>query len=128
MPDGSYLVINTTDAAGNESSTLLIVDNTSAPTVDLGRDGLDGFDFAAIDLTFAPDAELTITEEHLMALTGADHELIVKGDAGDSVTLVGGEASGETREIDGEIYNVYTLGDHGSVLLDDDIIATTTIV
>ena len=127
VPDGSYLVVHTTDTAGNESSTLLIVDNTSAPTVDLGRDGLDGFDFAAIDLTFAPDAELTITEEHLMALTGADHELIVKGDAGDSVTLVGGEMSGETRVIDGETYNVYTLGDHGSVLLDDDISATTTI-
>ena len=53
VPDGSYLVINTTDAAGNKSSTLLIVDYTSAPTVDLGRDGLDGSDFAAIDLTFA---------------------------------------------------------------------------
>ncbi len=63
-----------------------------------------------------------------MALTGADNELIVKGDAGDSVTMVGGEASGETRVIDGEIYNIYPLGDHGSVLLDDDIIATTTIV
>ena len=127
VPDGSYLVINTTDTAGNESSTLLIVDNTTAPTVDLGRAGLDGFDFAAIDLTFAPDAELTITKEHLMALTGADHELIVKGDAGDNVTLVGGEASGETRVIDGETYNVYTLGDHGSVLLDDDISATITL-
>jgi hypothetical protein len=127
VPDGSYLVINTADTAGNESSTLLIVDNSTAPTVDLDRAGLDGFDFSAIDLTFAPDAEMTITEEQLTALTGADHELVVKGNTGDSVTLVGGEDSGETRIIDGETYNVYSLGDHGSVLLDDDIKITTTI-
>lgn len=127
VPDGSYLVINTTDTSGNGSSTLLIVDNSTAPIVDLDRAGLSGFDFAAIDLTFAPDADLVMTEEQLMALTGADHELIIKGNEGDSVTLVGGTDSGETRVIDGETYAIYTLGDHGSVLLDDDINITTTI-
>ncbi|MGL6208849.1 MAG: Ig-like domain-containing protein, partial [Paracoccaceae bacterium] len=101
VPDGSYLVINTEDAAGNESSTLLIVNNTNAPNVDLSRAGLAAFDFTAIDLTFAPDADLTITEAQLRNLTGPDQQLMIKGAADDSVALAGGVDSGQTRSIEG---------------------------
>ena len=126
VPDGSYLVINTEDLAGNESSTLLIVNNTSAPDVDLSRDGLSDFDFTAIDLTFAPDAELTISTEQLQSITGPDQQLVVKGDTDDHVTLIGGTNSGTTQNIDGETYKLYTLGSGTSVLIDDDILTTTT--
>jgi large repetitive protein len=122
VPDGSYLVINTADEVGNSSSTLLIVDNRTATNVDLTRAGLAGFDFSAIDLTFAPDARLTITEAQLNALTGPDRELVIKGDAGDTVTMTGAVETGATETIDGQTYTVYTLGSGGAkILLDDDI-------
>jgi hypothetical protein len=122
VPDGSYLVINTADEVGNSSSTLLIVDNRTATHVDLTRTGLSGYDFSAIDLTFAPDARLTITEAQLNALTGPDHQLVIKGDAGDTVTMTGAVDTGTSQIIDGQTYTVYTLGAHGAtILLDDDI-------
>jgi hypothetical protein len=122
VPDGSYLVVNTGDGAGNRSSTLFIVDNSSATTVNLSRPGLANFDFAAVDLTFAPDARMTITEAQLTALTGPDQQLIVKGGRDDSVTMIGAVATGQTIRIDGERYDIFTLGSSGaSVLLDDDI-------
>jgi len=128
VPDGSYLVINTEDAAGNESSTLLIVNNTNAPEVDLSRDGLQAFDFTAIDLTFAPDADLRITEAQLRNLTGPDQQLLVKGDSDDSVMLIGGVDSGQTRSVEGETYRLYSLGTGASVLVDDDILTNTSVV
>ena len=129
VPDGTYLVINTADISGNESSTLLIVDNTSAPDVDLDRAGLSGFDFSTIDLTFAPEAELSISAEQILALTGADRQLMVKGDADDWVSLTDAVDSGTTTEIDGEVYRLFTLGDSGaSVLIDDDITTTTSVI
>ena len=122
VPDGSYLVVNTTDLAGNESSTLLVVNNTNAPDIDLSRPGLSGFDFSAIDLTFAPDADLTITEAQILNITGADKTLVIKGDIDDNVSIVGGVNTNQTQEIDGEMYNIYTVGTSGAtVLLDDDI-------
>lgn len=122
VPDGSYLVVNTADAAGNQSSTLLIVDNTNAPTVDLSRGGLTNFDFTAIDLTFAPDARLTITEAQLRDLTGPDNRLMVKGGEDDTVTMTGAVATGQSEVIDGQRYAIYTLGSgDATLLLDDDI-------
>jgi hypothetical protein len=121
VPDGSYLVVDTTDTAGNQSSTLFIVNNTNAPDIDLSRPGLGQFDFSAIDLTFAPDADLTITEAQILAITGADKTLTIKGGADDTVNIMDGRITG-TQDIDGETYNIYTVGASGAtVLLDDDI-------
>ncbi|NEX46457.1 Ig-like domain-containing protein [Pseudotabrizicola algicola] len=122
VPDGSYLVVDTTDLAGNQSSTLLIVNNTNAPDIDLSRPGLSNFDFSAIDLTFAPDADLTITEAQLLNITGADKTVLIKGGSDDRVEIIDGVNTGQTREVDGETYNIYTVGSSGAtVLLDDDI-------
>ena len=125
VSDGSYLVIGGTDAAQNPSSTLAVVNHTTAVNVDLSRAGLDGFDFASIDLTFAPDAKLTLTASDLQRLTGPDHELLIKGDSDDAVKLGGAQDTHQVRHIDGQDYAVYALGD-GLVLVDDDI--TTTII
>ena len=122
VPDGSYLVINTEDAAHNQTSTLFITNTTAASTVDLDREGLAGFDLAAIDLSKAPEAHMTINENQLLALTGADETLMVKGDSLDQVTLVDATATGQTTVIDGQSYAIYTLGSHGAtILLDEDI-------
>ena len=122
VPDGTYLVINTEDAAGNESSTLFIVNNTSSSTVDLSRAGLQGFDFSTIDLSVAPTASLTITEAQIRSLTGADHKITIAGGADDTVTMTGAVDTGANATIDGNVYSVYTLGNQGTtILLDDDI-------
>ncbi|MFM2389204.1 MAG: hypothetical protein RLZZ437_759 [Pseudomonadota bacterium] len=122
VPDGTYLVINTEDTAGNESSTLFIVNNTSSSTVDLNRAGLQDFDFSTIDLTVAPQASLTITEAQIRSLTGADKTLTIAGGSDDSVTMTGAVDTGSNTTIDGQVYSVYTLGNQGAtILLDDDI-------
>ncbi len=126
VPNGSYLVVTDEDAAGNTASTLLVVDNNDEVTVDLGRDGLDQFDFSAIDLSFA-DADLTITAEQLVALTGTDDTLVINGDSADHVTALGAVDSGEDTLIDGESYSIYTLGDDGASLIIDDQITNLTI-
>ena len=128
MPDGSYLVVNTQDAAHNESSTLLIVNNTNAPIVDLNRAGLANFDLSAIDLTVAPQAQISITETQLRGITGPDHSLIIKGGADDAVSLIGGVATTTHKDINGQLYTLYTLGTGASVLVDDDILTTINAV
>ncbi len=125
VADGSYLVIENTDVAGNSASTLFIVNNTNTVTVDLNRAGLSEFDFTKIDLTLAPQASLTIDESQLKAITGEDHQLTVAGGSDDSVNIVGGVASGNAT-VDGESYTIYTLGTGNTLLVDDDI--HTTII
>ncbi|MFD2172913.1 Ig-like domain-containing protein [Rhodobacter lacus] len=127
VPNGSYLVVTDHDVAGNETSTLLVVDNTAAPVVDLSRAGLSEFDFGSIDLNFAPQAQLTITETQLMQLTGADHSLVVSGDSQDHVTALGAHDSGMDTVIGGESYSIYTLGTEGATLILDNDITNLTI-
>ncbi|MGD9916775.1 MAG: beta strand repeat-containing protein, partial [Paenirhodobacter sp.] len=127
VPNGSYLVVTDSDTAGNETSTLLVVDNTSAVTVDLDRSGLSEFDFGTIDLTFAPEAQLTITESQLEAITGPENTLIIQGDSADHVTAIGAEDTGGDTVIGGHTYSIYTLGDDGASLIIDDNITNLTI-
>ncbi|MBJ2149641.1 Ig-like domain-containing protein [Paracoccus sp. IB05] len=123
VPDGSYLVIQNTDAAGNEASTLFIVNNRSDVVVNLDREGLQSFDFASIDLTMS-QAKLTLSNHDLLALTGGDNELMIRGDSLDQVRLqLTNTTPVEVREIDGQHYNVYAM-DGGTVLVDQDINTT----
>jgi hypothetical protein len=127
VPDGSYLVVTAEDTAGNDNSTLLIVNNTDAVTVDLSRAGLESFDFGTIDLSFAPDAQLTITESQIIALTDNDNTLIIDGDAADHVTALGAVDTGQTVQINDSVHHVYTLGTDGATLLIEDTITNVTI-
>ena len=123
VPDGSYLVINTADAAGNTANTLFINDTNSATTtVDLGREGLQGVDLAAIDLTRVPDARLTITEQQLLSVTGPDNTLLIKGDSDDEISLVNAVKVEDNRMINGNAFDIYTLGTSGArIIIEDDI-------
>ncbi len=119
VADGSYLVINDTDAAGNEQSTLYLRSTTDV-TVDLNREGLQGFEFGTIDLS-SSHATLSLTEAQINSLTGADHQMAIRGDADDHVNISGAVA-GAHQMVNGESYTLYTLGSSGaSVLVDDDI-------
>jgi hypothetical protein len=126
VPDGSYLVIRDVDTAGNESSTLYLRSTTEV-TVDLGRAGLQGFDFGTIDLTSA-DANLTLNAARVLALTGSDKQMTITGGADDVVNLQGATATTTTVSAHGETYKLYTLGTSGaSVLIDDDILVNPSV-
>jgi hypothetical protein len=128
IPDGSYLVINTRDAAGNEANTLFIKNTATGVAVDLTREGLETFDLSAIDLTRAPDARLTINAQQLEALTGPDQRLLVMGETTDQVSLQNVTNVQNDVTINGQRYDIYTLGNNGAqVLLEDDVSRTVII-
>ena len=121
VPDGSHLVVTNTDTAGNTNSTLVVLDEDGNSVVDMGAGALDNFNIGAIDLEFADDSELTLSVADLEALSANDNSLIVHGGTDDSVTLNGTATlkSGDdaTREINGQQYDVYNVGDNGGELI-----------
>jgi len=120
IPDGSHLVVSASDTAGNDSSTLFVLDESGTNTVNIGNTGLDQFDIGAIDLQFAENNELTLTAADLEGLSDATNELRINGGSDDTVTMLGAEAAG-TTVIDGKSYDVYSLGDEGTIIIDDEI-------
>ena len=127
IPTGSHLVVQNTDAAGNEASTLFVLEEPNTNVVDLSAPGLGEVNIGAIDLQFADDSELTLTAEIVAGLSDSTDTLVVHGGAGDQVVMAGAErddaASGEV--INGRAYDVYTIGDDGAtVYVDEDISVT----
>lgn len=122
VPDGTYLVINNEDAAGNGAATLYLRNTTGEVAVDLSRTGLQEFDFGTIDLS-AADANLTITAQQVLALTGADKQMTIVGGADDVVSLQG--ATQVTTGVPAG-FKLYNLGSGASVLIEDDITLNTT--
>lgn len=120
IPDGSELIVTNTDDAGNASSTYVVLDETTTTTVDAGSASLDGFNIETIDLRFGDNSELTITEAQIRELSENSDQVVVRGGTDDTVTITGATASGQT-EIDGEMFNVYTLGGDATIVIDDDI-------
>ena len=119
VPNGTYLVIRDVDAAGNESSTLHLR-AANEVTLDLTREGLQGFDFGTINLMSA-SASLILDTDRVLALTGADRQMTITGDGDDRVTLLGAQITQTTVSANGETYRLYTLGSGASVLVDEDI-------
>lgn len=128
VPDGSQLVVTSTDTAGNQNATLFVLDEAGSNVVDLAHAGLDGFNLGAIDLNFAEYSELTITSADLEALTSITNELIIHGDQYDTVNLQGATIV-DTRTIDQVDYTVYEMGSAGDLLIiQNDIEVNNTIV
>ena len=133
VPDGSHLVVTTADEAGNTNATLLVLDEDGNSVVDMGAGALDGFNIGAIDLDFAADSDLTLSVADLEGLSDNDNSLIVRGGIDDTVTLDGaatqraGDAA--TREIDGQMYNVYDIGTNGGeLIIDQDITFNHSVI
>ena len=121
IPDGSHLVVSSTDDAGNMSSTYLVLDETSTSVVNMANPSLGALQIEAIDLTFAEDSQLTITEAQLTALSENSDTVVVHGGSDDTVTITGPVRTGATVDMNGETHEVYTLGDTGTLIIDDDI-------
>ena len=121
VPDGYFLVVNHEDTAKNESATLFLTDNIGATsTIDLNNAAFKDFDFTQLDLSFAKTT-MSISAEQLIAITGPDNTLIIKGGSDDSVTMQDATKAGDQTGSPAG-YTLYTLGDNAaSIYLDDDI-------
>ncbi|CUH78778.1 Ig-like domain-containing protein [Tropicibacter naphthalenivorans] len=129
VPDGTHLVLASTDAAGNTSGSLLVTDDPATNQVLMSdgiADALGQFQIETIDLHFAEDSRLTITEEQILALSTNSDTVTIEGGSDDAVTITGAQATG-TQTVGTETYNVFTLGD-ATVLVDDDIHTNTGII
>lgn len=121
VPDGSDLIVSTTDDAGNSRSNYLVLDDEVVGTeVSLGNPGLGAHNVEAVDLEFAEEAHLTLSEADVLALSGASDTLTVYGDGDDQVTLTGATHLGRVTNGDGQSFAEYQLGD-ATVLIDEDI-------
>lgn len=122
VPDGSHLVVTGTDAAGNTSGTYMVVDDTQTSEVRMTDDlstTLSQFQIETIDLQFAEDSQLEISEAQLLALSSNTDTLVVQGGVDDSVTITGAQLTGSQTE-GGQTYNVFSLGS-ATLLIEDDI-------
>ncbi|WP_339671908.1 Ig-like domain-containing protein [uncultured Roseovarius sp.] len=124
VSDGSQLVVTSTDAGGNTASTYVVLDETSTSVVNIANPNLSAFDIETIDLRFGDQAQLSLTEAQVLALSGNSDTVLVQGGADDRVTLSGAEAAGSTV-IDGQTYDIYTLGTEARIVVDEDIQVVT---
>jgi hypothetical protein len=127
VPNGSQIVVSSQDDAGNTSDTLFVLDTGSSRPqgvyfdVDIDNSGLGDFDLGAIDLQFVNGGELTLSEADLDRLTGEDGTLTVHGGGDDRVVLTDTATADGTTNIDGQSYDIYTLGDDGVLFVDSNI-------
>jgi len=122
IPDGSHLVVTAEDDAGNEASTLFVLEETGTDVVDIANPGLAGFEVEAVDLQFAEDSQLTLTAEQLEGLSDNSNELTIHGGSDDTVAIAGANGTGDSVDISGQTYDIYTLGDEGGTLyINEDI-------
>ncbi|MEM8578371.1 MAG: Ig-like domain-containing protein, partial [Pseudomonadota bacterium] len=121
VPDGSHLVVTRADAAGNMTGTYVVLDDESAnSTVDLGNPALGNYAIEQVELQFAEEANLTINEAQLVALSDTTNTLTIHGGSDDQVTITGATRTGSTT-VDGENYAVYSVGNDGTLVIDEDI-------
>ena len=126
VSNGDQIVIASEDEAGNQSDTLLVLDTTNERPegayfeVDLDNAGLDQFDLGAIDLQFVNGGQVALSADDLDRLVGEDGSLTIHGGEDDKVVLQGAELTGQSTAVDGQSYDIYTLGDD-QVLVDQDV-------
>lgn len=118
IDDGTNLIITSEDTAGNTSSTLVFFEDNATETT-LSSSGLSDFNIGTLDLEYAANTSLTLTEDDINALAETSDTLTIRGDSDDTVTVTGATADG-TETVDGETFNVYTIGDDGTTLLVED--------
>jgi hypothetical protein len=125
VPNGSQLIVNSTDAAGNTSGTFLVLDDEATTnSVDLTSMALGDYQIENLDLDFAEAASVVIDEASLLALSTNSNTLTIHGSAEDEVIIQGGMSKGTAVGDDGQTYNAYSVGAEGTLLVDQDIPVT----
>ncbi|MEP3441265.1 MAG: Ig-like domain-containing protein [Sulfitobacter sp.] len=124
VPNGSQLIVNSTDAAGNTSGTYLVLDDESTTSsVDLSNSALGEFQIESLDLDFAEAASVVIDEASLLALSTDTNTLTIRGSSEDSVIVEDGVAQG-TQTVDGQTFNVFSVGAEGTLLVEQEVPVT----
>ncbi|WP_417270960.1 Ig-like domain-containing protein [Celeribacter sp.] len=127
VPNGSQIVLSSEDTAGNQSDTLFVLDTTNERPegamfeVDLDNTGLDDFELGAIDLQFVNGGQVTLNAADLDRLAGVDGAITIHGGEDDRVVLEGATHTGQSTDVDGATYDVYTLGTEGQVLVEHGV-------
>ena len=125
VPNGSHLIVNSTDDAGNTSGTFLALDDQSVTgSIDLSNAVLGQYEIQNLNLDFAESATVVIDEASLLALSTGSNTLTIHGGSDDSLTIEGGVAQGTQVGADGQTYNAYAVGAEGMLLVDQDIPVT----
>ncbi len=120
--DGTHLVVSSTDAVGNQSDALLVLDDNMTNAGTLDHTALAGFNIEGIELDYASDTSLTLTETQVRELSDTSDSLTIHGVSDDQVTLENATKTSQTVDIEGEAYDVYTVGDDGvTLIIDQDI-------
>jgi len=131
VPNGSHLVVTASDAAGNENSTLFVLDDSAgASAIDVTAGALDGFNIGAIDLElFAEEANVTISAADIASLSSNDNALVINGKSDDTVSLNGTASAVGNQEIDGHQYTVYDVdGGAAQLIIRDDLEFNSAVV
>ncbi|MGR3635649.1 MAG: Ig-like domain-containing protein [Shimia sp.] len=120
--DGTHLVLSSTDDAGNQSDTLLVLDDNVTNSGTLDHSGVANFNIEGIELDYASDANLTLTESQIRDLSDTSDTLTIHGGSDDQVTVNGAQSTGQTVDIEGETYDIYSVGNDGvTLVIDQDI-------
>lgn len=128
VPDGSDLIVTAhEEGTGNTSSTYVAMQDAQSSVVVVDPAALSQFSITDIDLDVADAASLTLNAADIAALSATSDTLRIHGDSQDSVTLQGVTATNTTQEENGTVFNVYTLEDGHTVLVDQDITNVTVI-
>ncbi|CUH53428.1 Ig-like domain-containing protein [Shimia marina] len=123
--DGTHLVIASSDDAGNESDTLLVLDDNVTNAGTLNHAAINGFNIEGIELDYASDAHLTLTEAQIRDLSDTSDTLTIHGGSDDQITVTDAIKTNQTVNIEGEAYDVYTVGNDGVTLIVDQDITVT---
>lgn len=127
VPDGTDLVISDIDSLNNTSSTLVVLEDNATTASTLNHAALGGFNIDELDLASTANVHLQLDEATINALSENSNSLTIhSGDSDDAVTVTDATLAG-TRNVDGEAYNVYTVGDDGTTLVIDQDISVTII-
>lgn len=124
--EGTTLLVQAEDDAGNTSGTLMVIDKNGSPTLNVDHAIASGMNVENIDLTQA-DVDLTITEAQIKAMSASSDQIMVRGGADDQVTITGAVKTATQSDTMGQSFDVYSIGDDGAVILVDDEITNVII-
>lgn len=119
VPDGTNLIVTSEDTAGNTSSTMVFFEDNATESGTIDHAGVSAFNIDQLNLEFADQVSLELTEADINALSGNSDSVTILGGSDDTVTLNGAAENG-TRDVDGETFNVYNFGDT-EILVEDSV-------
>lgn len=127
VPDGSDLIVTSTDASGNSASTFFVQQDGST-TVNIDTAALADFEITAIDLDIIDNGQLTLSHQNIQDLAKNSNDVTIFGGSDDTVTISGATATGNRSTVDGRSVAEYTMGsgaDMVTIMIDENVQVVT---